>query len=257
MDINEIREKILKEEAEFPKTFTHYEECNYGILFYDAQNRDSNDSNHAVIYPERIGNLRYVLHDIANFCKTKNVGADFSIYHPFVDDYFINNAKILKECGYQFTICPDTRIMLLVEENKIQIPKRLEIKQIIKWDESIDRSVLECVARKEYFKDVIKNSMNENYFLFLGYLGNEAVSLLAFHKSTHGITRFDEMGTAEKYKRNGYAREMNGFAVDFLHEHGLPMAYQWPTHVSSERITTEAGFRVAFTLPSGFATLAE
>ncbi len=257
MDIREMREKIIKEEMEFPKLFTHYQECDYGILFYNVKNIDSHDSNHAVIYPERIKNLRYVLNDVADFYKRKNLGTCFSIYHPFVEDYFIYNAKLLKECGYQFTICPDIRIMLLTEENKILVPKRLEIKHIQKWDESIDRDVLECVAKKEHFKDVIKNSMDENCYLFIGYLGNEAVSLLAFHKSTHGITRFDEMGTAEKYKNNGYAREMNSFAVDFLHEHRLPMAYQWPAHSSSERITTEAGFRVAFTLPSGFATLAE
>lgn len=250
-----IREVIIKEEMEFPKLFTFYEERDYGILFYNTENKVSGDSNHAVLYPEKITDLRYVLNDIAIFYKSKDMCAYFSIYHPFVEDYFINNAKILKECGYQFTIYPDTRFMLLTEENRINTPKRLEIRHIEKWNENIESDVLICVANKKHFKDVIKNSMNENNYLFIGYLDNEAVSLLAFHVSKYGVTRFDEMGTAEKHKNRGYAREMNSFAVNFLREHNYPIAYQWPAHNRSERITTEAGFRVAFTLPSGSAKL--
>lgn len=181
----------------------------------------------------------------------------FSIYHPFVEDFFISHARILKECGYQFTICPDTRVMLLTEENKIKIPRRLEIRQIEKWSDTIGNDVLACVANKEHFRDVIKNSMNESSYLFIGYLENEAASLLAFHVSKHGVTRFDEMGTAEKHKNRGYAREMNSFAVGFLREYNLPIAYQWPAHGTSEHITIEAGFRVAFTLPAGYTVLAE
>jgi len=257
MNIEEIRKLIIKEEAEFPKTFASYEERDYGLLFHNTENKDSNDSNHAVIYPEKITDLHLVLNSIADFYRSKGLCDYFSIYHPSVEDYFINNAKILKECGYQFTICPDTRIMLLTEENIIDTPKRLDIRRIEKWDERIEKDVLSCVAYKEHFKDVNKNSMNKNNYLFIGYLENEAVSLLAFHVSKYGITRFDEMGTTEKHKNKGYAREMNRFAVDFLRERNLPIAYQWPAHGTSERITTEAGFRVAFTLPSGYATLAE
>jgi len=260
MDIKRIREQILKEEMEFPKAFTFYEERDYGILYYNAENQESGDSNHSVIYPEKITDLRYVLNDIANFYESKNIYPYAYIYHPFVEDYFIDNAKILKECGYAFTIEPDIPIMLLTGENKINIPERLAIRRIENWDKNIENDVLTCVANKKHFTTVIKNSMGsrgENNYLFIGYIENEAVSLLAFHVSRHGVTCFDEMGTAEKHKNKGYAREMNRYAADFVRKHNLPTAYQWPAHKTSERITTEAGFRIAFTIPSGFASLAE
>ncbi|MCL1859546.1 MAG: hypothetical protein FWF92_09995 [Oscillospiraceae bacterium] len=256
MDINKIRRQIIKEEMEFPKSFTFYEERDYGILYHNIENPNSGDSNHSVIYPERITDLRYVLNDIANFYESKG-SSYLCIYHPFVADYFIDNAKILKECGYEFTISPDTPVMLLTEKNKIDLPKRLDIRHIANWDESINNDVLTCVANKEHFTTVIKNSMGENNYLFIGYIENEAASLLAFHVSKHGVTRFDEMGTAEKHKNKGYAREMNRYAADFVRNHNLPIAYQWPAHKTSERITTEAGFKIAFTIPSGSATLAE
>lgn len=257
MDIGRIREIVIREECEFPKLFAPCEDRDYGLLFCDPKNRESNDSNHAVIYPDRISDLRFVLDDIAAFYKSKDMSSRFSIYHPFADDYFIRNARALKECGYQFTIYPDTRMMLLTEENRINALRRLDIRLIEKWDENIAHDVLTCTDNKEHFRDVIKNSMGVNNYLFIGYLNDEAASLLSFHVSKYGITRFDEMGTSEKHKNQGYAREMNSFAVNFLHEHNLPIAYQWPAHMTSERITTEAGFRVAFTLPSGFAMLAD
>ena len=48
------------EEDLFPKIFTKAEERDYGILFYNTENKDSFDSNHAVIYRERIQNLQAV-----------------------------------------------------------------------------------------------------------------------------------------------------------------------------------------------------
>lgn len=256
MDFRHIRESIIREEMEHPKRFAHYEEREYGLLFYDDDNQMSGDSNHAVIYPERITDLRAVLRDIAAFCDSKAMQR-YDIYPPFVEDYFINNAKAFKACGYEFTVGPDVPIMLLTEKSTIDLPQRLDIQRIHEWNDAIARDVLACVANKEHFMTVLKNSMGENNYLFIGYRSNEAASLLAFHVSAHGVTRFDEMGTAEQHKNNGYAREMNRFAADYVREHNLPIAYQWPAHKLSERITTEAGFRPAFPMPNGFATLAE
>ena len=223
-ETDEIHGKIIKEEMEFPKSFTFYEERDYGLLFHNADNLNSGDSNHTVLFPEKITDLRYVLKDIADFYESKCICP--YIYHPLVEDYFIDNAKTLKECGYEFTISPDVPIMLLTGENRITVPKRLNILRIENWNKTIENDVLQCVAHKEHFTTVIKNSIGKNHYLFIGYIQNEAASLIAFHVSKHGITRFDEMGTAEMHKNKGYAREMNRFATDFVREHNLPIAYQ-------------------------------
>lgn len=70
------------EEDLFPKIFTKYEERDYGILFYNTENKDSFDSNHAVIYRERIQNLQ-VISDIADFYKAK--GRRPIIYQSMLD----------------------------------------------------------------------------------------------------------------------------------------------------------------------------
>ena len=59
------------EEDLFPKIFTDYEERNYGILFYNEDNKDSFDSNHAVIYRDKTEDLPGVLSDIVRFYSSK------------------------------------------------------------------------------------------------------------------------------------------------------------------------------------------
>ena len=50
MDLNQI----FLEEDLFPREFVPYVTREYGMLFYDESNRDSYDSNHAVIFKEKI-----------------------------------------------------------------------------------------------------------------------------------------------------------------------------------------------------------
>ena len=51
----------------FPKSFADYEERSYGMLFYNITNKDSYDSNHAVIFRDKINNLSEPLNDIISF----------------------------------------------------------------------------------------------------------------------------------------------------------------------------------------------
>lgn len=61
-----LRDCYIEEDL-FPKIFTDYEEREYGILFFNTDNKDSYDSNHAVIYKDKIHDLQHVLSDITEF----------------------------------------------------------------------------------------------------------------------------------------------------------------------------------------------
>ena len=79
------------EEDLFPKIFTGYEEREYGILFYDTDNKDSYDSNHAVIYKDKVHDLQYVLSDIIGFYKEK--GSRPIIYQSMLDDKWFDEIQ--------------------------------------------------------------------------------------------------------------------------------------------------------------------
>ena len=87
------------EEDLFPKIFTGYEERDYGILFFNTENKDSFDSNHAVIYRDRIHDLPRVLADITGFYQAK--GSRPIIYQSMLDDNWFDEIKgELAAAGY-------------------------------------------------------------------------------------------------------------------------------------------------------------
>lgn len=247
----DMKENIAKAEQEFPRLFACYEERPYGTLFYNTKIKDHHDSNHAILYPSKIDSLNEVLVDIRNFYQSKGITP--AIHHPSTENYFINNAKTLKSNGYEFTVELDHRIMVLKNKNVKPLRNRLEIKQINEISMMEDGSFF--IEQDEYLTEIYKNCIHKpNHYLFVGYYESKPITLLSFHITEYGCTRFDEMKTAAEYGHMGFAREMNQFAANFCISNKFPVAYQWPAHGTSERITSEAGFEVSFTLPSGYAT---
>lgn len=67
--------QLYHEEDMFPREICSHEKRHYGILFYDEDNKDSYDSNHAVIFENNISDLYAVLEDIISFYRAKGVKA--------------------------------------------------------------------------------------------------------------------------------------------------------------------------------------
>lgn len=248
-----IQENIAKAEQEFPRLFASVEERLYGALFHNAHIKDHHDSNHAILYPSKIHDLAAVLADVRDFYQARGITP--IVYHPSVENYFIDNCQTLKNSGYEFMTSLDSRIMVL-ESHAIQpLSGRLDIRRITDIGMIEDGSFF--MEQDEYLKEIYRNCIQKaNHWLFVGYYENKPVALLSFHISDYSCTRFDEMKTAKEYQGMGFAREMNRFAANYCIRNHLPTAYQWPAHGTSERITSEAGFAVSFSLPFGYATYA-
>jgi|GEM_PF-290552 len=246
----DITNGIKQEEIDFPKRFASYEEKEYGILFYMADNKDSYDGNHACIYPDRITDLGAVLDDITEFYN--KLGIKVSIYHPFEKDYFSKNLETLKTHGYTYTAEDDHRVMLLTAENSIVAPKRLDIRVLNEWDERIATDILIPSGETWEIEVTKKRTKQDGTYLFVGYLDGKAVVYSDIHKSEHGNTRFDYIVTAKEHRGNGYASELLSFMVEYCKENEFPMCWQWAG--PSEHICYKAGFREAFTIEAGFAS---
>ena len=130
------------EEDLFPKIFADYEERPYGVLFYSTNNKDSFDSNHAVIYKDKISNLKEVLADITSFYKSK--GCRPIIYQSMLDDnWFDEISGELKEAGYKSWV-EDQEYMLASGENKIIPNPELTVFKVDKWSDEIENVFLEA-----------------------------------------------------------------------------------------------------------------
>jgi hypothetical protein len=246
-----LQEAILKEELEFPKLFASIEEKEYGILFFNEDDRNSHDSNHAILYPDRIIDFEQVILDIKAFYLKRNLIP--RIYQPFTDGYFSDREAVLTKNKYHVEIFGKSKFMLLSAENTIHVQRRLDIRRITKWNEQIASDVY-LPSGEDYAVEVEKNSLKNNcYYLFAGYLGREIAALVSFHKSEHPCTRFDYIETAPKFRGNGYARELLSYTADYCRKNNLLNCFQWPAHKTSEKICYEAGFRTLFEAGTGEA----
>lgn len=242
---------IKQEEIGFPKRFASYEEKEYGILFYMPDNKDSYDGNHVCIYPERITELGTVLDDISAFYRKLGIRA--SIYHPFEKNYFKDNLEKLNAHGYRFTPEDDHRVMLLTAQNSIDTPKRLDIRVLDSWDERVASDILIPSGEPWETEVTRKRIGQEGAYLFVGYIDGKAVVYSDIHKSEHGNTRFDYIVTANEHRGKGYASELLSFMAEYCKNNDFPICWQWAG--PSEHICYKAGFREAFTIEAGYASL--
>ena len=255
IEMTEAQKDIIRrEENEFPKLFTCYHETEYGILFYNEHNKDSFDSNHAVLYPEHIDNLSAVLQNIADFYKMKNITP--SIYHPpAVKGYFTEHEKTFLECGFKITNAESRRISILSEKSRVVPNGTIKVRKLTEWDPRIAEDIL-IPDNQPYEAPVCEESMKQSgNHVFVGYKNKKAVVYVTFHVSSLGCTRFDFIVTAKDERGNGYARQIMHHVSKYCHKEKLPLCATWFANPTSERLNYEAGFRPAdFWLEAGYAS---
>lgn len=95
MDLN----KMYMGEDLFPREIALYEKRSYGLLFYNEENKDSYDSNHAIIFRKNVTELKPVLDDIILFYSEKGIKP--IIYQSIRDNgYFESMRNEFLECGF-------------------------------------------------------------------------------------------------------------------------------------------------------------
>ena len=137
----DLRDCYMEEDL-FPKIFTHYEEREYGILFFNTDNKDSYDSNHAVIYKDKIPDLQYVLSDIIAFYQEK--GSRPIIYQSMLDDnWFDKIREELSAAGFESWI-EDQEYMLQADENRIIPNPDITVRRVSEWSDGIENVFIEA-----------------------------------------------------------------------------------------------------------------
>ena len=107
---------------------TDHVEREYGILFFNTDNKDSYDSNHAVIYKDKIHDLQQVLSDIIEFYKEK--GSRPIIYQSMLDDNWVDEIREeLLAAGFESWI-EDQEYKLRVDENRIIPNPDVEVRKV-------------------------------------------------------------------------------------------------------------------------------
>ncbi len=241
---------IYTEEDMFPREIAQYEERDYGVLFYSERNRDSYDSNHAVIYKNRISNLKDVLVDIVLFYREK--GLKPIIYQSISDNgYFEKNKPVLEEYGFELRT-ETQNYMILCEDNVISPNENIHIRKESVWKEEFGVEIFEK-ADEPWEIDVIKQALkNKNTLFFVAYYDDRPVGMTHCHV-TNGICRVDYLLVAKDCRNMGVARTIINSFVEYCMENGIANCYLWPDGETAEKIYYEAGFRTVETKQAGRA----
>ena len=241
------------EEDLFPKIFTEYEERDYGILFYNTENKDSFDSNHAVIYRNRIHNIRQVLAEIAGFYKAK--GSRPIIYQSMLDDNWFDEIKDeLAAAGFESWI-EDQEYMLPSGNNLIIPNPEITVKRVSEWNDGIENVFAE--AEEPWGIMVAKQTLAyPKAWMFAACLNRKVIGLLYGHISERAC-RVDYLLVSKKHRKAGAGRALFYHFVEWCRQNGIENTYIWPDGDTPKRIYEEGGYRVVEVRKAGRAVLDE
>ena len=236
-------------EDRFPKSFTGYEERPYGILFYNTQNRNSFDSNHAVIFRDKIINLSDTLKEIIAFYLEK--GLTPMIYQSAGDNgYFAEIEDDLAREGFDSWI-EEQKFMVLTAENRITPNENLVVRKVQSWDPSFEQVFTE--AEEPWETEVLKKSLEDpNTALWVAYLADKPIGIL--YCLTDGkVCRGNYVLVSKQHRNVGAGRALTYHYAEWCKASGIQKAFHWPDGERPEKIYLEAGFRHVETVYAGRA----
>lgn len=245
-------DKIFREEDLFPREFANFEARDYGILFYDENNKDSYDSNHAVVFKDKITDLDAVLADVAAFYEKKGLKA--ILYQATAEEgYFASNTDVFAKHGFK-TWEEEIRFMVPVEENHLVTNPEISVKRVTEWDEAFATEIFEKAGEPWEIGVAKRMIRNSNTVFLVAYYQGCPVGMTYVHVRS-GVCRYDYILVSKEHRRIGVGRALMNALVEYCKEQRIENCYLWPAGEEAQRIYLEAGFRTVKVKMAGRAAM--
>lgn len=243
-------EKMYLEEDQFPRQFASCETRSYGVLFYNEENKDSFDSNHAVLYRAQITDLDAVLCEVVAFYRGKGIPP--TLYQSIREEgYFDENRDTLAAHGFACWTEPQS-FMVLSGENTIRPNPQITVQKAETWDAAYGTEIFEK-AGEPWEIGVVKRALEHpDTLFFVARRQGRPVGMLHAHH-TDGVCRVNYLLVAPEHRNVGAGRALIGRFVEYCRANRIRNCYLWPDGETAERIYYEAGFRTLETKQAGRA----
>ena len=240
---------FYREEDLFPREFTHAIERPWGTLFHNADNPDSYDSNHALIYRDRTADLSTALHEIVDFYRAR--GLRPIIYQSIMDDgWFGEIAQELAAAG--FRSWQEAQHWMVLQEDS-GITASADVRRVTRWTEDLAVHLYQAAGEPWEIAVARTQLQRENTIYFAAYVADKPVGAIYGHVNDEGICRIDYLLVATAHRGKGLGRALTHAFVSHCRRENIPCAL-WPDGDTPRRIYEEAGFRFVGTRQAGRAS---
>lgn len=241
-------QKIIDCENNFPISFAEVVERPFGRIFYNNDNPESYDSNHALILNLDVDLPKSVDEIIAFYMER---GLPPRIYHSFLE----------REQELLFPVLQEKGLAMMQFENHFLLHKRpstvsphpeLQVRQI----NAIDPEIVGLVHTEDegdWTIRVLERHLHcSGFYLFGGYRGDKPVTIVSL-KLMDGYSRVDDMITHAAYRNQGYGRSIVHHLVNFHAQVSRNQLYLYVNNPIAYRMYQDAGFVHTCTLPGWVA----
>ena len=241
---------FYREEDLFPREFTQAIPRPWGILYHNPDNPDSYDSNHALIFRDRVDDLPAVLREIADFYHSRGLKA--ILYQSILDDgWFGEIAPVLSAAGYRSW--QEVQHWMLLQADSA-ITAAADVRRVTAWSEDLAVHLYEAAGEPWEIAVAKRQLANPNTLFFAACEDGKPVGAIYGHVNDEGVCRIDYLLVATAHRGKGLGRALTHCFVRHCREHAIPCAL-WPDGDTPRRIYEEAGFRFVRTLMAGRAVL--
>lgn len=245
-------EKIKHLEYYFPKIFSDMEERDFGVIFYNVDNFDSNDSNHAVIF--RDCDYEKAIWEIKEFYFSKKL--EPRIYSSLGEGQLQKIRPYLECVGFKTNDYGYTDYLVYNGKSGITEPYTLNFRRVNTDDDLVVFSQLVEESAVVRTQGVISRRVQSpDYYLYIGYTNNVPAVMASFQFDDNMTARLDEVETAKTHRGKGYARQMTRYLTDVFEKQGGKLFFTWATNDTAQRVYLQGGFDVKYKLPAWSAFL--
>lgn len=228
--------RMLETELHFPQRFTNMTPKNYGMLFWNEGNKNSHDSNHAVI-TEHLGPEASV-RDIEFFYKTKGIRP--RIYQSYKSHELEKLRPALENHGFTIETTAG-QFFLHDHDSTLTAVGELHIERL----RSLSIDVMETIAIEFggdwTIKVVERHMLHPSYHLLGGFVNGELASLASVSVYA-GYSRVNDVYTRDKYRGRGFAGAMIDYLVRYHKQLSENYLYLFSADPSAIRIYQKGGF---------------
>lgn len=228
--------RMLDTELHFPQRFTNMTPKNYGMLFWNEGNKNSHESNHAVIV-DHLG-PESSIRDIEFFYKTKGIAP--RIYQSYKARELEKIGPTLENHGFKI-VTQDDNFFLLDHGSTLNPVPELRIERL----NNLSIDVMETIAIEFggdwTIKVVERHLLHPSYHLLGGFVAGELASLASMSVYA-GYSRVDDVYTRDKFRGRGFAGAMIDYLVKYHKQQSENYLFIRSADPAAIRIYEKAGF---------------